>query len=621
MCGIAGYFGITNLPDGAIDAVMAAIARRGPDASAVVGWREGRRLDDCRPAHQLLFHTRLSIRDLSGSANQPMANDDQSLWLVYNGEVYDWEPQRRLLETRGVRFRTTSDTEFILRGYEAWGMEALLPKLRGMFSFALFDLRRGKVHMARDRMGLKPLVYHHDQAAGRLAFGSTVRSVLPMLPAEQRVWDAQAIDAYLAHRTIPAPRTVLAGLRRLENAHCLEWDLATGELRKTCYWTPSVREADAAQVLDDAVRLRTVADRPVGVFLSGGIDSSVVTSRLAAQGYGNIRTFTAGFPEAELDESALAREVARQLEMPHVSIDMGRDVGRDFARVVEDFDEPFADPSCFPTWALAREVAKSVKVVLCGDGGDEMFAGYKRYRQHLRTAWRRHLPRLALLRPGAQFPPGKGARLRYEAASDWVDAYTMRFASFTAPEREALQPDLGRLPPHHWRMPEGGSRHSPSTSALQSLLEVDRLNYLPEYILRKADLATMAHGLEGRAPLLDHHFVEALQGLPVATRFTRPPKRWLVERCGPCRSLGMLERKKRGFNPSVSAMLRGDLGERLGGLGARLHQLTQGQLRAATVDEVTRAWREGLGYAEQLLQLLMLDECLDQLARAARPTP
>jgi len=610
MCGIAGYFGTRPLGGAAAEAMFAAIARRGPDANHAVCWRDGQRSTEPAGAQRALMHARLSIRDPRPEADQPMGNADGSLWICYNGEVYGWEDERRALEAQGAAFRTTSDTEFILRGYEAWGIEALLPKLRGMFAFALLDLRAGKLHLVRDRMGLKPMVYHHDEARCTLAFGSLVRSVLPAVPAAERDFDPEGIDAYLAHRTIPAPRTVFRAIRRLENAHRLEFDLASGRLTKRRYWQPAPNGRDPADVLDEAVRLRTVADRPVGVFLSGGIDSSVVASRLALQGYTNIESFTAGFDDAAMDESALAAQIAASLGLPNTRIAMASDVSGDFEQVVADLDEPFADPSAFPTWALAREVSKSVKVVLCGDGGDEMFAGYKRYRQHLRSAWRRHLPAAAALRPAGNVTPGKAERLRLEAALSWPDAWSLRFSGFSATEREGLQPVLGRVPAHRWRAAEVAD-----TDPLGTLLELDRLNYLPEYILRKADLTTMAHGLEGRAPLIDHVFVESLAGLPSAQRFTQPAKAWLASRCPPCQSLGLLTMKKRGFNPPIGALVREGLAARLPGFGARLSHASDGQLDAAAIERYVEAWRRDGSLSEGLLQLLMLDESLRQLGR------
>jgi len=556
------------------------------------------------------LHARLSIRDPRPLADQPMVNADGSVWLCYNGEVYGWEEDKARLQSAGHEFFTTSDTEFILRAYEHWGWDELLPRLRGMFALVIVDLRLGKVFCARDRMGLKPLLYYHDAAAGEFAFASLVRGVLPYLPDNRRAFSAEGIDAFLTHRTIPAPRTIFQHVQRLENAHCLEFTLATGELKKSRYWSPEplATGGDSWQIeLDRAIALRTAADRPVGLFLSGGIDSTVLASRLAEQGYNNIRTFTAAFDNPALDESERAAAIASRLGMQNERIAMPSDQAGDFARIVADLDEPFADPSSFPTWHLARAAVNDVKVVLCGDGGDELFAGYKRYRQHLRSAWRRHLPGWPTLQPSPAVVQGKLARLAQEGSLSWLSAYPMRFSGIGLGERAALQPDF-TVRAHWWRMPEKLEQRSP----IEQLLAIDSENYLPEYILRKADLLTMAHGLEARAPLLDHVLVGRILAMPPAERFSEPAKQALAGVCRQADEFAFFARKKMGFNPPVQTLLQ-SLDKRLPGLPERLAANTGGQLSAAALQQAVDAWRVEKGYGEQLLQLLLLDESLAQL--------
>ncbi|MDA8109394.1 MAG: asparagine synthase (glutamine-hydrolyzing) [Betaproteobacteria bacterium] len=614
MCGIAGYFGRRPIGEATRVAMFAAIARRGPDAAHFVGWDGAWRRVTAGDVPRGLFSTRLSIRDPRPLADMPMGNERGDLWVCYNGEVYGWEDDARRLAAETGPFGTRSDTEFILRGYEAWGLEALLPKLRGMFALAILDLRRGKLALVRDRMGVKPLVYCHR--GGELAFGSTVRAVLPCVPAGERGFSAEGIDAFLAHRYVPAPRTVFRAIARLENAHLLEYDLASGALEKRCYWKPEPAPGeDLGRRLDEAVELRTVADRPVGVFLSSGIDSSVVASRLAATGHGELHSFTARFADPAMDESALAAQGAAKLGMPNTAVAMPDDVAADFAQIVADLDEPFADPSSFPTWYLARETTRRVKVVLCGDGGDELFGGYKRYRQHLRSAWRLRLPLAPFPGRPAGILPTRRRRLAAELAMSWRDAYALRFSGFGPLERRALQPGFA-VAGQYWRGEADGAR-----SPLEQLLAIDHANYLPEYVLRKADLMTMAHGLEARPPLLDHRFVECVLGLPAARRFTHPAKRALAPFCPPCVELGLFARKKRGFNPPLERLVRTDLGERLGGLGASLAHASAGQIAAAPVETLVRAYENDDSLAEKMLQLLMLDESLRQLAELARAAP
>ena len=598
MCGIGGFFAQQPVAPQLARAIQAALRPRGPDAEHAVGWDAG--LAPAQGAwHNALIHARLSIIDPRPLADQPMANERGDVWIVYNGEVYDWERHAGELRAAGHAFRTRADTEFILHGYEAWGIDKLLANLRGMFAFAIVDLRRGKAYLARDRMGEKPLVYAH--LGEELVFGSLVRAVLPYLPPAKRELSPEGIDAYLAHRYIPAPRTVYRHIQRLENGHYLEFDLRTRRLAKQRYWQPQPAAGSWLEALDESVRMRTVADRPLGLFLSSGVDSTVIASRLAAQQLTQYRSYTAAFPGTPMDESELAAQTAATLGLAQSKVVVPQRVDQDFSRIVAALDEPFADPSSVPTWYLAREVSKEVKVVLAGDGGDELFAGYKRIGQHMRTAWRR----------GWRLPLAVGRaldarKLAAELAMDWESAYALRFSGFAPAQRAFLQ---GRSVPFtYWRAPDHEAR-----DARDALLAIDYANYLPEYILRKSDLCTMAHGLEARAPFLDHHFVQRVLALPPHERYTRPPKQVLGSALDP-RLTEVLRRKKRGFNPPLREWLRVGLAARYEGLGARLARTSAGQLDAAAVDRFARHYRDGAEQAaEQVLQLLILDESLAQL--------
>ena len=606
MCGIGGFFAQQAVSPRVAAAMQKALRPRGPDAEHAQGW-DG----SLRPApgawQNALLHARLSIIDPRPQADQPMASDEGKVWIVYNGEVYGWEAAADELRQRGITFRTRSDTEFILRAYEAWGIETLLLRLRGMFAFGILDLRHGKAFLARDRMGEKPLVY--SATGGDLVFGSVVRAVLPFLPPDRRELSPESVDAYLAHRYIPAPRTVFRHIHRLENGHYLEFDLRSRQLTKTRYWKPAPEPGSWLTALDESVRMRTIADRPLGVFLSGGIDSTVIASRLAQQQLTRFRTFTAAFPGTSMDESGSARETATALGLPNTPIAIPDAVDRDFERIVADLDEPFADPSSFPTWYLAREVSKEVKVVLVGDGGDELFGGYKRIAKHLRTAWRGNI-RLPL----RIAPAMAGRKLITELALDWKDAYSLRFSGFAPAQRAFLQARVELPSLSYWRPPD-----QEAADPLQQLLAIDLANYLPEYILRKSDLCTMAHGLEARAPLLDHRFVQRIASLRPEQLYTRPPKKLLQAAMDPRLPAGYFDRKKRGFNPPLREWLRVKLADRLEGLGARLEHSSAGQLPARPVDAFLSYYRKGAEHAaEQVLQLLILDESLAQLGAVQR---
>jgi asparagine synthase (glutamine-hydrolysing) len=595
MCGIGGFFAQRPVPPEVPAAMQQALRPRGPDAEHTSTY-----------LHNTLLHARLSIIDPRPEADQPMVNDRGDVWIVYNGEVYDWEAPARELRQQGAVFRTRSDTEFILRGYEAWGIDTLLARLRGMFAFAILDARNGRAYLARDRMGEKPLVY--SVLGGELVFGSLVRSVLPFLPPEKRMLSPEGIDAYLAHRYIPAPRTVFTHIQRLENGHYLEFDLRTRRLGKRRYWQPAPEQGSWLTALDESVRMRTIADCPLGVFLSGGIDSTVIASRLAGQRMTSHPTYTAAFPGSDMDESQVARQTAAILGLPNTPIVVPEAIEKDFVRIVAALDEPFADPSSFPSWYLAREVSREVKVVLAGDGGDELFAGYKRIAMHLRTAWRGGFRMPIAIRPALE-----GRKLATELAMDWKTAYSLRFSGFTPAQRAFLQQAAlaGQV---YWRAPDIQAR-----SPLEQLLAIDFANYLPEYILRKSDLCTMAHGLEARAPFLDHRFVQRLLSLPAQERYTQPAKLLLRPALDPRLPADFFQHKKRGFNPPLRDWLRVRLADRFDGLGERLQRSSGGQLAAAAVDAFVGHYARGAErLAEQVLQLLILDESLAQLAVAAR---
>ncbi len=622
MCGIGAFFqpeGVavaTQVTRAQMRRAMGELERRGPDAQAVVGWNQGgnRQVAETVPQHALL-HTRLAIIDPRPEADQPFSAADGMVWIAYNGEIYGWQEDAANLRAKGHTFRTRSDTEYLLNAYLAYG-EACLARLSGMFSFVIVDWRTRTVFAARDRMGEKPLVYAHA-ADGSLRLGTTVRTVAHLLPASQRETDPVGIDAFLAHRTIPAPRTILRGVMRLPAAHCLRYSLDTGALSVARYWEPRPPEApDAADshsaqerfalALENSVRGRMVADRPLSLFLSGGVDSAVI-AELATRSGQALTACTAAFPGSPFDESATAAKVAASLGLSHRIVPIEFNLAADFSRIVADLDDPFSDPGALPLWYLARSVTTAAKVVLTGDGGDELFGGYKRYRAHLRTAWR-----AKLVAPWLPAPKGFGdhawARLTEELRLSWDDAYALRFSGFAPRERRALLSDSARLPTHFW-MPSDRAEPTPSLAAL---LARDRCNYLPEYALRKGDLATMAHGLEGRAPLLDHHVVEAAMALP---RDAAHPKRPLAVLSKTVSALGLESQPKRGFNPPLVAWLTRDLAPQLAQLCATLPERSNGVINVAGVKQFSALFTAAPArLAENMLQLLMLDESLRQLA-------
>jgi asparagine synthase (glutamine-hydrolysing) len=613
MCGIAGFFSQQERGPETIAAMMDALKNRGPDSMHSVRWRQDGSRSEFS-ACKALIHARLSIIDPRPISDQPMVSDDGQVWICYNGEVYDWSQHAEELKSQGAVFKTRSDTEFILYAYQHWGIN-MLTRLRGMFAIAILDLRTQKFWLVRDRMGLKPIVYSHLD--GEFAFGSTVRSVLPFLLRDQRDWNPAGIDAYLAHRYIPAPQTIFKNIQRLPNAHWLSYDLGTRQVQTQCYWQPPqdvsaqpIPEDEWLGTLDTAIRIRTVADRPLGIFLSSGIDSSTIASRLVEQGYPSVNSFTASFDQPAMDESVLASKIADTLNFQKNIIPITMNIGGDIDQIIADLDEPFADPSSLPTWYLSQATTQQVKVVLGGDGGDELLAGYKRFAKHQRNSWRRWLPGAHSRPQSGQISGSKLSKLLDEARLDWRQAYSLRFSGFTPSQRAALQPKLKQYQAVHWR----GMDTLNSANPLKELLEIDRLNYLPEYILRKGDLCTMAHGLELRAPLLDHEWVSLVSRMPDAQRFTRPAKQLFKAAMPKLESLHLFEAKKKGFNPPLNTWLELDLASRLEPMPKRLQELSQGQIVSTASAELLRLYRAGKRhYAEQLLQLLFLQISLSQL--------
>jgi len=608
MCGIGGFFSSVASPAATAQAMLAALAARGPDASHVRYFSDAGAVSDT-PSQHALLHARLSIIDPRPIADQPMGSEDGRYWLCYNGEVYNWEGDARSLAATQP-FRSRSDTEYILRGAQAWGVESLLKKLTGMFAFALVDWQRRELVLVRDRFGKKPLLWWSNGQS--FAFASTLRGILPALPPAARKLSSKGIDAYLAHRYIPAPMSVVDGVQRLPAGHMLRWSLDGGPATVSRWYPVSGEEeagTDWLAALDTAIRERCVADRPVGLFLSGGIDSSVVANRLVAQGQ-HFQAFTASFPGSEFDETAFAAALSKRLGLPHYPVVVPDSIRDDFPAIVAAMDEPFADPSSIPLWYLARETTQHVKVVLGGDGGDELLAGYKRYRKHLRSAARGDFcwPQQQI---AAQARPTKWQRLREEIGMPWAAAYSLRFSGMSLGQRRFLQPNLA-LPVTYWAAPT--PLVPAATAPLEQLLAIDQANYLPEYILRKGDLTTMAHGLELRAPLLDHHFAAAVRAQPPAIRFTEPPKAMLAAALPADLAATLFHGKKRGFNPPLSMWLQKDLAERYDGLGQRLAEASAGQLLAGQIDAFVGLYRSGCNdLAENILQLLMLDESLRQL--------
>ena len=615
MCGIAGILRVDGAPAGAdlLGAMTSAIAHRGPDGDGFF----------CDGSVGL-GHRRLAIIDLA-TGDQPMATEDGSVVLVFNGEIYNFRELRRELEGRGATFRTTSDTEVILQAYEAWGVDCL-PRLRGMFAFSLWDRPRRRLFLARDRVGIKPLVYAWD--GRRLLFGSEIKALLedPGLPREI---DWQALRDFLTLHYIPGPRTIFQAIRKLPPASYLLLDLERGEPEVHRYWdlrfAPDPRPSEAEWLeglrwhLTDAVRSHLVSDVPIGAFLSGGVDSSTVVALMAQATEGRVRTFSIGFDDADFDELRHARDVARRYDTQHFEYVVKPNALDTLPRLAWQFDEPFADSSALPTYYVSKITREHVTVALSGDGGDENFVGYTRYarasRLHEQLDGFPAVLARPLLRLAARLLPGgvRGQGYLDMLGAGPVDRYFKLMAyqrsetlrSLLSPAaREHVEPVVT---PDLFRRLAAEGRAPDYVSALQYL---DIHCYLPEDILTKVDRTSMAVSLETRVPLLDHVLMEYVATMPTALKFKEGAGKVILKRAmAGDLPAGILERRKMGFGLPIASWFRGELTDYvrdvLDGRRTRQRGLVDPRAVSALLDEHQGGGRDRSG---QIWALLALEE-------------
>jgi asparagine synthase (glutamine-hydrolysing) len=632
MCGITGIADFTASVDrGALQRMTDTLRLRGPDDESYyfnVPSPGG-------PAVALGFR-RLSIIDLTGG-RQPMSNEDGSLWIVCNGEIYNHLDLRRELEARGHRFRTQSDVEPLLHLYEELGPDCVT-KANGMFALALWDSNAQTLFLARDRMGKKPLYYRDTPS--QFLLGSEVRALLAH-PTCPRELDPKNLSRYLAHEYVPSPHCIFQGIHKLPAGHWLTWKDGLTRLHR--YWDVSFSSHPAAsdeeemagellQRLKEAVRLRLISDVPLGVFLSGGIDSSAVAALMAQlRPPSQIKTFSIGFEEASFDESAHARMVARHLGTDHHEQILHSRASLDILPQVAAFlDEPLADPSIIPTYLLARFTRQHVTVALGGDGGDELFAGYPTFLAH-RLARFYKPPRLLherLIRPLADLLPVsaknfsfefklkrflRGARQRPEIRDQfWIGA-------FTPDEQRVL---LGANPadiPGYQDVLEAGERCD-APDVFDRLSYLYCKFYLQDCILTKVDRATMACSLEARAPFLDFHFVEFANSIPFDLKLKGLTSKYILKKA--MRGLlppDILARAKKGFGIPVAQWIRGGLRPMALDLFAEQRIRRQGIFNHEIVSRLLHEHLRGRqDHRKQLWTLLMFQLWID---RYLKPCP
>ena len=565
MCGINGVFWYRGgLADAAVVRAQARAQRhRGPDDADV--WAEG-------PA--ALGHRRLAVVDLSPGGHQPMANEDGSVHVSYNGELYNWPEVMPELAKRGHRFRGRSDTEMLLHLWEEKGPE-LVHELRGMFTFALYDANRRTLLLARDRAGKKPLYWHDD--GRRIVFASELKALLAD-PSVPRDVDPAAIADYLTFQYVPAPGCILRGIRKLPAGHRLVCDERGPRVER--YWElpfetdRTIGEADAVaglrERLREAVRVRLMSDVPLGAFLSGGIDSSAVVALMTQVSSTRVKTYSIGFEEEDYSELAHARAVAEHLGTEHHELVVRPRALELLPRLVWGLDEPFADASMVPTYHVAEMARSHVTVALSGDGGDEAFAGYTTYgwaRSYARVdVLPRALRRLAAA-PAGWLPPDHplGRRLR-RAGMSVVERHLEVMSHFPPRERRALlTPALREATAGHdpWAAPRAlHARAARGLGEVAALPALDALTYMTDDVLVKVDRTSMMNSLETRAPLLDHHVLEWVARLPFEYKLRGDVTKWALRECvRPLLPDSILSRGKQGFGVPLERWFDGAFGQ------------------------------------------------------------
>ncbi len=581
MCGITGA--VWRRPEAGIEQetllrMVEVLAHRGPDGEGI--YTSGLCVEPGSDgaAGVALGHRRLAIIDLAGG-RQPMSNEDQSVWIVFNGEIYNFRGLRSRLEGKGHQFHTRSDTETIVHLYEEEGGD-FVRQLNGMFALAIWDARRRQLVLARDRLGEKPLVYRLE--SDRLLFASELKSLLEV-PGVPRELDPQAVDAYLTYQYVPHPQSILRGMAKLPPGHVAVY--RDGRLDVKAYWQPDFqaeehRPADEdarelRELLTSAVEMRLESDVPLGAFLSGGIDSTIIVGLMQKLSRQPVRTFSIGFPVPEYNETHYAAMAARQFGTLHQEFRVEPDAVAVLPRLVWHYDEPMADSSAVPTWYLSQVTREHVTVALTGDGGDELFAGYPRYKAVWLGRWFDRLPRWlrqSLAGPYWQKLPAsarqKSIRRRFrrfmemlgrppmQRYLEWIAIFgeTRRVQLYT-PEFLAALPDSDPLEFLEARAALASHRDPVTTISL-----TDLMTYLPCDLMTKVDIASMAHGLECRPPFLDHRVVELAARMPVRRKFRAGRgKRILLETFADLIPAPIRSRPKMGFGVPLDHWFRGPL--------------------------------------------------------------
>jgi asparagine synthase (glutamine-hydrolysing) len=628
MCGIAGLYHLATpkpVDPARVNAMTDVLAHRGPDGAGI--WTA--------PGVGL-GHRRLAIIDVAGSP-QPMATEEGDLHVTYNGEIYNFAEVRAELQALGAHFRTNGDTEVLLHGWRAWG-PAMLDRLNGMFAFALHDAARGCLFLARDRFGVKPLLYA-ELSDGSVAFASELKGLLAH-PLLRRAPELRAVEDYLAFGYVPDDTCLVAGVRKLPAGHWLMLERGRPLPAPRRWWqlsfadraTGSTRDltAELTERMRAGVRSRMVADVPLGAFLSGGVDSSAVVALMAEASGRAVKTCTIGFTEAGHDERTYADQIARRFATQHRERVVAAD---DFAlidRLADAFDEPFADASALATYQVCALAREQVTVALSGDGADEALAGYRRYRfQAAEERVRGLVPATARARVfgalGRVYPKADWAPRRFRAkttllalADDGAEAYARAVGVTTPALRARLFTETARRGLDGYRAEQryvDTMRDAPARDGLDRAQYADMLHWLPGDILTKIDRTSMAVSLEAREPLLDHRFVQFAATLPASLRLRHGQGKWLMKKAmEPWLPREILYRPKMGFVTPVSAWFRGALADEAAGLARSARLADTGWLDRDMIARIAADHRAGRAeHGRTLWQLVMLERSLTRL--------
>lgn len=619
MCGIVGFVnnGGREVDRGVLESMNEAIIHRGPDDDGFyVNGNVG------------LAMRRLSIIDLA-SGKQPIHNADRTKWIVFNGEIYNYRELREDLERRGHRFYTHSDTEAIVHLYDEYGAQSL-EHLRGMFAIAIWDETDKSLFLARDRVGKKPILYSH-QPTGDLIFGSEFQALLKH-PSVSLEVDCAAIDAYFAYLCIPAPQTAFKQIRKLEPGHWLRWK--AGEIEMKRYWLPDfskkikISETEAIEettrILRESTKMRMISEVPLGAFLSGGVDSSTVVALMAQESSTPVKTFSIGFEEQDFSELKYAKRVAE-----HVGAEYNEFIVRPNAldvlpTLVDHYGEPYADSSAIPTYYVSKETRQHVTVALNGDGGDESFAGYERYMAMEIAEIYRWIPKVlrkALIEGPINLLPTselKKTRIRdvqrfFTSANEGrMQRYYRWMSNFKPAVRADIYADDFKAAIDaadtsdvldQWFERAGG------LGVLDTTLLTDQMTYLPNDLLVKVDIASMAHSLEARSPFLDHKLIEFAASLPENLKLNKFRPKYLLKKVA-ARLVPpeVVYRRKMGFGVPVGEWFRGEMKDFVRGVLLSETSLRRGIIKPEAIQRYVDEHTSGdQDHAFQIWSLLMLE--------------